>query len=294
MQKRIYTAADACREAVKLFNLDNDAPPRMIPTGLEPIDRSSGGLIPQQGGLLLADQNVGKSSTFVAMLLKCPEPSAYFTCEDPIALVGCRLLAARSGYNALDIQLKRGVPYAQILATIERYASGMATLDDVQIVDCIGASLNEIKELIKATGDRGAKLGLFDYLQKVRGHSDKRNEEVARTFSETQVEAAKSGMAWIAASQVTDVMPGTMPYSNKARDTRDIVNEARFILGACRPCLKNPAVDPNRIDFFLEKSSHGGGGLRFSMYRDASGTLRTTNEIQDGEAGSAQAEDSDW
>ncbi len=265
---KLYNLQSLAQRAINGLALLSDNPPELVRTGLGPIDRTLGGLFPRSGGSLLMDQGVGKSSTVLSSALASPDKIGIVTIEDTAELVGVRLLAARTGINGLDIMLKRLTAGQKEL--VSQAVKELEGDTGVMICDAVGGSLEEIEQAIEILGEKDCDLVWVDYIQKIRGVSDNRCVEVAAAFTRCQGAAAKAGVAMMAVSQVTNVQPNTMPRAFNARETRDIANESRIIICGCNPDPERPEI----VEFYVEKCTHGGGGLRFHMKRDSSGTLR--------------------
>jgi hypothetical protein len=222
------------------------------------------------------DQGIGKTSTIISSALTRKNKTGIVTCEDPVAMLGAKLLGALAGVNSLDIIRKRLTKSE--LKRVQEKETGLVDLDvPILIADCVASDLEHVVDSIESLAEAGCDLIWLDYIQKIRGHNDQRNNEVATSFTRCQSAAKKGGASLMVASQVTGVPPGQFPKPYHARETRDLSNEARVILSGCRV----DPDDPHLIQYMIEKCTHGiSGRPYFQMQRDSTGTLRPVSELE--------------
>lgn len=264
------TPADLVREALAIYQPFTDEPPRLVPTGLEVIDRRLGGLSPGNVMVVGALYGVGKSSLNLACMRRAGLagfPHGRLSLEDPPDLDGVRLLSDLSGVDSLRIRRKQLSEYdrgrlREAQATLERipmhfqYALGKP----------LGATLDALRALVGA----GARAVWVDYPQALPGSEEPAT--LGRYLTEIHGVAADLGVPVIFLSQLTERMDprtGEMlvrPRMSWLRGSGNLAIKARAGI------LLWP--EAGRIAGELAKSTFGGGGLRFWLERDESGTLR--------------------
>lgn len=266
---QIRSLHESAQEAVKVFAPFGGPRPELIRTGFSAVDRTIGGLFPGTCGILGAYTGVGKSSLIVASALASNVPVGIISTEDTADVVGTRILAARSGVDSLDI--RKGCLTAEEKQRLRDVYEGLEDDSSVLVAYCVGGNLESILEATRALAERGSKLIWLDYVQKIRGHSDDRRNEVATMYTRFQNVCFEYNVAGMVVSQVARQMGGNRgrPSRSMLKESGDLENEARLILLAW--CEDG---SPGVVNVVIDKSTVGGEGIHFRYQRDRSGTLR--------------------
>jgi len=267
----LVTASDLTNSTIKTFEVFSPGGTRLLRTGLRQFDAAFGGLFPRTGNILAADQSVGKSSAALTAIRSSDVKSVLISLEDSAPMIGARILAAESGVNSLKIIRKDMTP-----SQAKRVKAAQAKLELAEhnylVCDAVGAGMPDIISIVEKATAWGAKIVWLDYIQKLDTGDGDRRTGIASRYRQVQSACAAGGAALVALSQVTGVEPGAMPSPASIRETRDLANEARVIIGACVPDEAQPIVK-----FQVLKCSHGvgdPGDKVFRMWRGPCGTLQ--------------------
>lgn len=267
----IFTTQETLDNAVDTFYLARKGRPKLIPLGLGPVDRELGGLGPGACGVLAAATGVGKSSTMLAAMLNSKVKVGSVSLEDTPDVVGSRILSALSGVDSMRIRRKD--LSKEDLLHLNKVASNREDLDNMLFAYPTAGSIEQVEAAITELCDAGCKMIWVDYLQEIRGHGhgDRRNE-VSEAMTRCHRAAGLGNAALMMVSQFRRLgNEETVPQIYHLKESGDIENKARIII------LAHKKRDPEgkaRVRFRVGKSTYGGENVRFDMCRDASGTLR--------------------
>lgn len=269
-------------EAATLFQTFGEGAPDLCPLGLPEVDNTIGGVFPGTLVVVAADQGVGKSRTALTAALNYAETAregrtGIISLEDPADVVGGRLLAWASGVPGLKIRRKDLDD--NDLEDLEEGMKKLRALDDTGRAPVfsyrIGGNLNDIEDAVEQLAMEDCKIIWLDYLQKVRGVSDDRRNEVGRVLSAFQRVCARHGIVPVVISQFTRRDLTKPPQLHHLKESGDIENEARVILLGY-----DDHEFPGAVCFRLAKSTYGGGGLMFRYRTDPSGHLVPFNPYE--------------
>lgn len=253
--------------------------PNLIPLGIDELDQTIGGLFPGTLVVVGMDRGTGKSRTALSASLRFGEVhntpgerAGIISVEDPEDVVGSRLMAWASGVDSLKIRrgdlndderarIAEGLDYLQALD--ERGSAPLFSYD-------IGAPLDTILESARELCQKGCKVIWLDYLQKIRGHSDDRRNEVGTTMVKFQRVCEQGGAVPVILSQFHRRADDTRePSLTSFKESGDIENEARLALLG----WKNFDLGDGAVTMKLAKSTFGGEGLRINRITAESGLL---------------------
>lgn len=266
---KIYDMARSAKEAIEVFKPYSDEPPNLIPTGL-PIDKRIGGLFPGQGAILGAATGVGKSSIILASAVDYPTKVGVISLEDTADVWGSRLLSYASGVNSLKLRRKDLTDEDRVrLSEGERLLKRKKNL---HIAYCIGAPLEEIISAIRDLAALGCKLIWIDYIQKIRGITDDRRNEVSTAFTKIQRACDKKEVAAIFVSQFSRQHdPYARPQLSWLKESGDLENETRLAILCQRDRDEH---DEDRLICRVAKSTFGGENAYWVYRRGANGILK--------------------
>jgi replicative DNA helicase len=125
-----------------------------------------------------------------------------------------------------------------------------------------------MREAVRALIDEGAEFLWLDYLQKFRGLTGDRRNEVGATLTYFQEECQEGGVPGIALSQFRRRDMHRPPMLSDMKESGDIENECRLAVLAWRD-----SEDTALVNCRIAKSAYGAGGLRFQYRRTNIGTL---------------------
>ncbi len=269
MRVRVMDGGEVASSAIETFGVESGERPVLVKTGIGPLDAAIGGLAPGTGMVIGMDQGVGKSRTVLQGVVEAARLGwrwGLISLEDGEDVVGSRLLALESGVNPL--KMRKGELTAEerkaVLAARDRLAADVGPC----FVCCVGGEIADVEAAVRMLAEQGCHGVVADYAQKVRGHSEQRNVEVAQTYTRFQRACADAGVAAAMCSQLTGCVPGERPRAAQLRETRDLANEARVIVLGWRS-----EDDPNVTEYVLDKSVFGGAGTRWRARSSAVGLL---------------------
>lgn len=264
---RILGLGESGEAATRLFRTFTDGKPDLIPTGLGPVDRKIGGLFPGSGGILAAATGAGKSSILLAAALSSPVRTGIISLEDTPDIVGSRALGFLSGVDSLKIRTKdlNDLEKQQIKNTLPKLAK-----TDILVAYEIGSTLQEIVKAVNLLAEKGCRFIWIDYLQKIRGITEDRRNEVSTAYTSIQRASDRAGVAVMFVSQFSrQPDPTRTPQIHWLKESGDLENEARLIVLAHRD-----PQDDRRLICRVAKATFGGEGLLFSYRRDEAGALK--------------------
>ena len=256
------------RAAIESFAMFGGARPQLVRLGIPPVDEVLGGLSPGTSIVVGMDQGVGKSRTLLSASRASQDRWGIISLEDPADVLGSRILAMESGVNSLA--MRRGVLSPDQRRRVREAQERLEADDGFRIACCVGGDIEDVGAAVDWLADEGC-LGIWlDYVQKIRGIRDDRNNEVATAMTLYHRRCAARGVVAGLASQITGQLRGERPYASQLRETRDLANEARVIILGWRDEARRA---DGAVNFVLDKSTYGGGGLRWSCKTAASGML---------------------
>lgn len=270
---RIYTPGKCADLAFKTFRTFEDGKPDLIHTGFQPIDDVIGGVFAGTCGALGLATGIGKSSAILTSAFGSPDPVGVISLEDTEDLVGSRLISLQTGVDSLRI--RRKTLTSKELALLDKVRN--ADLGEkIVFAFAIGGQLEDVEEAVEQLSKRGCKLIWLDYLQKVRGDSGDRRNDVGRTYTKFQSACWSHGCASMVASQFSRQDPTAEPKRSWLKESGDIENEARLIILGWRD-----QVDSSIIHMKLDKCNFGGEGIRFDYRRNGAGILELVEDEEE-------------
>lgn len=267
-------------EATTMFATHGDGAPDTIPTGIVPVDRAIGGLIPGSTMVVGARHKTGKSTIALQAAIRAAtdrpdQPHGIITLEDPGALWGLRTLSLMTGINYLRIMRKE-------LSDPEREAIRRAAerVPRVEIYEGLGKSPDALAGLVTQAHEAGCRLVAVDYVQRV-GRGEEPRHSIIQAMRSLQARAQEHRMALVLYSQVTPRFNHqgqeiAEPQPDWVRECRDIAIEARVVVMYWEA--------NGLLHGKLAVSTYGGAGLRWRMRRNPAGMLEYLDEADPWEA----------
>jgi len=269
---KIWTLSESASWAAQCFGVfDPFRRTELVPTGVHTIDSAIGGISPGDAVVIGGTTGVGKSTVTVAMAFAQAELGRHVglvVLEDAADVYGARALASIAGVNS--IRMRRGDIGPDDAARVER---GIEALKGVPIslVYAAGFGLKQVIESAKALCESGCKVLYLDYLQAISGVSDNRRQEITTAMRSIHAVGAAYGVPTIFVSQLRRIVDEDgnpkRPSRYHLKESGDIENAARLIILLARDKNSN-------IVGWVEKSTSGAEGTKFTMARDESGALR--------------------
>lgn len=268
-QAGVWNLSSSADEAIKRFRTFDEGEPDLIPLGIPAVDSVIGGLFPGSCGVLGMATGVGKSSLMLTAALTSTAPIGIISCEDTPDVLGSRALAWASGVNSRKLRTKE-----LTLEDRQSIEAGRTYLKstEVLVTYAVGAPADVISDCVTSLADAGCRLIWLDYLQKVRGVTDDRRNEVSRIYTQFQYGCARNGCAGMVISQFSRQDPTREPQIYWLKESGDIENEARLIILGHR----DPA-DADTVYCRVAKSTYGGENIRFAYRRNSAGILEAVN-----------------
>lgn len=273
-----HTALSVVDAAAAAFGIFGGERPKLVEIGIDPVDRALGGLFPGTSIVLGMDQSIGKSRTVLQAARRSQDKWGIISLEDPEDVIGSRLLAMESGVNPL--KMRRGELSDAERRQISEARERLEHEDGIAIACCVGGSIEDVEEAVAWLASEGCAGVWVDYLQKIRGIRDDRNNEVAAANTRIHRACAQNSLVAGVCSQMTGAIPGERPRASQLRETRDIANEARVIILGWR----DEGGGPDRQDlirFVMDKSTFGGAGTSWACVNDRNGMLKILAEDQE-------------
>ena len=271
-QADVWNLSSSANEAIKRFRTFEDGEPDLIPLGIPAVDSVIGGLFPGSCGVLGMATGVGKSSLMLTAALTSPAPIGIISCEDTPDVLGSRALAWASGVNSRKLRTKN-------LSEEDKVAleAGQKRLEniDVLVTYAVGAPADVVGDCVNSLAEAGCRLIWLDYLQKVRGVTDDRRNEVSRIYTQFQYGCARNDCAGMVISQFSRQDPTREPQIYWLKESGDIENEARLIILGHRD-----AADADTIYCRVAKSTYGGENIRFAYRRNGAGILEAVENAR--------------
>ncbi len=268
-QAGVWNLSSSADEAIKRFRTFDDGDPGLIPLGIPAVDSVIGGLFPGSCGVLGMATGVGKSSLMLTAALTSSAPVGIISCEDTPDVLGSRALAWASGVNSRKLRTKE-----LTLEDKQSIEAGRKYLEstEVLVTYAVGAPADVISDCVTSLAEAGCKLIWLDYLQKVRGVTDDRRNEVSRIYTQFQYGCARNDCAGMVISQFSRQDPTREPQIYWLKESGDIENEARLIILGHR----DPS-DADTVYCRIAKSTYGGENVRFAYRRNEAGILEAVN-----------------
>jgi replicative DNA helicase len=264
---KTYSLGDSAGVASKFFHLFDEGRPDLIQLGLPPVDNAIGGMFPGSCGILAAGTGVGKSSIVLTSALTTPSRVGIISTEDTPDVFGTRILSLVSGVDSLKMRRKCFSP-AEAKAVSRAYET-LRQDSGVRVAYPIGGGLEAVRDATRSLAAEGCKLVWLDYIQKVRGNSDDRRNEVSTIYTKFQEECYLNGCVGMVVSQFRRLEdPTRQPQIYHLKESGDLENEARLIILAHRD-----KDDLNVVNFRIAKCTFGGENVRFQYRRNQSGSL---------------------
>jgi replicative DNA helicase len=268
-QAGVWNLSSSADEAIKRFRTFDEGEPDLIPLGIPAVDSVIGGLFPGSCGVLGMATGVGKSSLMLTAALTSTAPIGIISCEDTPDVLGSRALAWASGVNSRKLRTKE-------LTFEDRQSieAGRTYLEstEVLVTYAVGAPADVVSDCVTSLAEAGCRLIWLDYLQKVRGVTDDRRNEVSRIYTQFQYGCARNDCAGMVISQFSRQDPTREPQIYWLKESGDIENEARLIILGHR----DPS-DADTVYCRVAKSTYGGENIRFAYRRNSAGILEAVN-----------------
>lgn len=266
--------------------------PDLYPIGVPEVDDMLGGFSPGTLVVLGMDTGVGKSRFALMGALEAARRGCrhgIISTEDPADVVGLRALASLSNVNSMRIRRKAGLTAPELRRMKEAESDLEKGFDGIGpempvFAFGLGASLPRVLEHVEDLANKGAKVIWLDYLQKVRGVSENRRNEVGQVLSAFQGACGRRGVVPVVISQLArrdgSESPGNggekerqrVPRRWHLKESGDIENEARVII------LGWTHDNGKTLHFRLDKSTFGGEGTNWIRVTGTSGMLVRESE----------------
>jgi replicative DNA helicase len=220
-------------------------------------------MFPGSAGIVAAATGAGKSS----LLLEAAYTggAGIISLEDGADVLGSRILSRLSGVDSLKIRTKSF--NTEEAGRLEGAMERLPEVEHVKVVYAVSPSLEEVMEAAKVLAEAGCRTIWLDYIQKVRGVTDDRRNEVSKVYTSFQRVCAEHDVVGLAVSQFSrQPDPTKPPQIWWLKESGDLENEARLII-----LLHRDPDDDKVLHGRVAKSTYGGENLKFSYRRDSSG-----------------------
>lgn len=204
--KDLFHASEVIRKSYETFGVFGGEKPILIPTGVEGIDRTMGGMLPGTLWFLGARTNCGKSSTLINMAHTAASrghKTLFVSGEDPAALVGGKYQSRFSGIPTIDL-CRDGHAFAGLKAIKDALEKSkevplMMSFPSVRTLPAM------LKHLEEAVIEHGVQVVFYDYLTTIKSKSgnQSRREFYSDVVSELREFAHRHGVPVMCGSQIT-------------------------------------------------------------------------------------------
>jgi len=246
--------------------------PHLIPTGIERLDNTFGGLSPGIVTVLGALDGTGKSTMSLYMAFeraKSGHRTAVLSTQDPADVVGVRLLSYMTGINGLNV--RRGSLSEFDRARLARAGEELGRNEDILTYFPSGRLQPVLHDMEEAASE-GCDFIFIDYLQNlhIAGFRGDRRNEIDRMLGDIRDCAAKHNLAVMLLSQMRRLPPGfDRDYTRSdLKESSTIGETARLVL-----ILNKDRKDAALTHCVVDKSSWGGDNVVASFRRATSGML---------------------
>ena len=265
---QVLSLRDVVGVATQAFQLFGGGRSDIRSTGLGPVDRAIGGLFPGAVGVVAADTGVGKTSLALHAAMASPHVVGIVSAEDGPDVLGSRALAMHSRIDALSMRRPKERLSENDITHLESSARMLGEREDLLFSFPAKKSHKGMRDAVRALIDAGVEFVWLDYLQKFRGLTGDRRNEVGATLTYFQEECQEGGVPGLALSQFRRRDMTRPPMLGDMKESGDIENECRLaVLAWC------DVADTALVNCRIAKSAYGAGGLRFQYRRTNIGTL---------------------
>lgn len=224
----ILSVDEVVERALRVFGVRDGTGARLIKTGIGAVDRTIGGLLPGEVGILAAKTGVGKSSVMLHTAAALTSPVGIISLEDGPEACGARLLSGMTRVNSLD--MRKGLLDEYDKNALLAAQEALESISNLRMSFPTSKTKESVLEATRALCESGCSLVWLDYIHKIHGaESGDRKGEVASILSGFQGILAEYEAAGMAVSQVRR-MDGYKPRIHDLKDSGDLENEARIII----------------------------------------------------------------
>ena len=275
---KTYSPAEVAARAADYYGVLTGEPPQLIQTGIRSFDGMVGGLSPGQVVIVGAGTGVGKTRVTMEACLNNPETRVgWVSMEDPVDVLGGRLLARETGINTNLMRLGRCS--ARDAGRLEKALLDLARLDNVRMVFPNGKTAGAMVEALGALAEDRVSLVFLDYLQKIGGTGLMRRQEVREVYTTYQTKLLEMGAAGVLLSQLNrpekkgkkGEEPRAEPSIHDLKESGDLENESRATILLWREPRSH---NPDRVHARVAKNNLGKAGGTFWYDPDEAGMLR--------------------
>lgn len=255
-------------------------------TGLDDLDRLTGGFQPGQLWVIAARPGVGKSALALQMARSVAESTGlavpFLSYEMSVAELGTRMIASAMGVSMTDLRdgtLPSGAE--RELGEVAMRLSDISVLIDDNPPSTIAGVRSQMRRLA-----RRSEVGAIfvDYLQLMEGSRRSianRNDEVSEISRGLKRLAAELGVPVIALSQLNrnvEMRGGTKrPQLSDLRDSGAVEQDANTICFVYRESMVNHQADPTLAELIVAKQRSGPTGSVYMDFNGASARFDNTN-----------------
>tara|TARA_Y100000588_G_scaffold341918_1_gene386340 strand:+ start:46022 stop:47521 length:1500 start_codon:yes stop_codon:yes gene_type:complete len=264
------TLEDALNSAI--FNIDekrdSDGEHSGIPTGIETLDDTTGGLQKSDLIILAARPGQGKTATAINFAYNGKVPCGFISSEMPSEQLALRLLSLDSGVNAQKIRNpKKLLP--DELQSLRESSEKMKKDTFIYIDDKPGISIQEVKEKAKIWKEKyDIQVLYIDYIQRLTYKApgaDKmpRSERIGMIAMEAkeiarELDIAVVGLAQISRGAEKNEASGGRPMLSDLKDSGMIEQEADLVICPFRENMDGMDVNAvAEMEILLLKNRHG-------------------------------------
>lgn len=202
-------------------------------TGFPILDHALGQLRRATLTVIGGYEGTGKSGLMLSMAMNFAHrgiASGYISLEDPIEVVGPRILAHLEHVNPEEFDGQRGMYFDEMVA------SGIAKARTLGLHCAFeeGASLERVLGSMRhCVRKLGCKVLFVDYLQCLHGEADKRANFIAKACGKLKAQAKILGVPLVLGSQLNNPEKGSefkAPRNTSLKESGDIKDKAEVII----------------------------------------------------------------
>lgn len=265
---------DTLIDAVDLaiFNIDekrdSDSQHSGIPTGIETLDDTTGGLQKSDLIVLAARPGQGKTATAINFAYNGGVPCGFISSEMPSEQLALRLLSLDSGVNAQKIRNPKKLLDDE-LDLLKKSSVNLKENHQIYIDDQPGISIQEVKEKAKIWKEKyDIQVLYIDYIQRLTYKapgSDKmpRSERIGMVAMEAKEIARELNIAVVGLAQISrgaekNEASGGRPMLSDLKDSGMIEQEADLVICPFRENMSGMDVNAvSEMEILLLKNRHG-------------------------------------
>lgn len=253
----------------------DEAKTRVIPTGVGPLDRIIGGVLPGQLVVIAARPGFGKSTLagqIVEQQARWNTPVGIISLEMTDLEIGERMIALNSGVNMHRV--RSGMEMTEEQRAAVSRAFGILSERPLYIDDHSNGSLHDVLARARTMyAERGIRFLVVDYLQLMHvegaGRGVNRTQEIGQMSAALKSLARELDIVVLCLSQLSRASEHRnppVPMLSDLRDSGAIEQDADIVVFIHREDVYDDTVEPGTVQLIVAKHRNGPVGTRRARF----------------------------